>query len=59
MGKIKMVTYRSRKGWLEHRTGIGGSDAEPYLDLILGLPTLISITTRQARTFHRISRIRM
>lgn len=31
MGKIKMVTYRSRKGWLEHRTGIGGSDAAAIL----------------------------
>ena len=28
-----MVTYRSRKGWLEHRTGIGGSDASAILGL--------------------------
>jgi len=33
MSKIKMVTYRSRKGWLEHRTGIGGSDAAAILGL--------------------------
>lgn len=28
-----MVTYRSRKGWLDHRTGIGGSDAAAILGL--------------------------
>lgn len=33
MSKIKMVTYRSRSGWLEHRTGIGGSDAASILGL--------------------------
>lgn len=33
MSKIKMVTYRSRKGWLEHRTGIGGSEAAAILGL--------------------------
>lgn len=33
MGKIKMQTFRSRKGWLEHRTGIGGSDAAAILGL--------------------------
>ena len=33
MSKIKMVTYRSRKGWLDHRTGIGGSDAAAILGL--------------------------
>ena len=30
---IKMVAYRSRKGWLEHRTGIGGSEAAAILGL--------------------------
>ena len=31
--KIKMVTYRSRKGWLEGRRGIGGSDAAAIIGL--------------------------
>lgn len=31
--KITMKTHRSRKGWLENRTGIGGSDAAAILGL--------------------------
>ena len=33
MSNIKMTTYRSRKGWLDNRTGIGGSDAACILGL--------------------------
>ena len=33
MSNIKMITYRSRKGWLDNRTGIGGSDAACILGL--------------------------
>lgn len=31
--KITMSTYRSRQGWLDNRTGIGGSDAAAILGL--------------------------
>lgn len=30
---VKMVTFRSRKGWLDNRSGIGGSDAAAILGL--------------------------